>query len=325
MVRGLPRIEHADELCDSCLAGNQRRLPFPKTAKFSAADVLELIHGDLCGPITPPTHGGRRYFLLVDDSNRYMWLRLISTKDEVAAAIKQFQARAEAESGKKLRVLRTDRDGEFTSVEFTTYCADQGVVRHLTAPYSLQQNGVVERRNQTIVGMARSMLKAKRMPTAFWGEAVSTAVFILNRSPTKALKDKTPYEAWYGRQPDVSFLRTFGCIGHVKNTKPFIGKLEDRSSRMVLLGYKEGSKACKLFDPCARRVVVSRDIVFDELAAWDWEVPGSGEDGPSSSGGTFTIDHMVIHGGGNAGAEGEATTSSEGAAQGTPTASAEEA
>jgi transposase InsO family protein len=97
-----------------------------------------------------------------------MWLRLLSTKDEAAAAIKQFQARAEAESGKKLRVLRTDRGGEFTSVEFATYCANKGVVRHLTASYSPQQNSVVERRNQTIVGMARSMLKSKKITTTFW-------------------------------------------------------------------------------------------------------------------------------------------------------------
>jgi hypothetical protein len=147
--------------------------------------------------------------------------------------------------------------------------------------------------------MARSMLKSKKMPAAFWGEAVSTAVFILNRSPTKALKDKTPYEAWYGRQPDVSFLRTFGCIGHVKNTKPFIGKLEDRSTRMVLLGYEEGSKAYKLFDPCAGRVVVSRDVIFDEMAAWDWEDPGTGEAAGGSNGDTFTIQYTVEPGGGN--------------------------
>jgi hypothetical protein len=139
------------------------------------------------------------------------------------------------------------------------------------------------------------------MPAAFWGEAVSTAVFILNRSPTKALKDKTPYEAWYGRQPDVSFLRTFGCIGHVKNTKPFIGKLEDRSTRMVLLGYEEGSKAYKLFDPCAGRVVVSRDVIFDEMAAWDWEDPGTREAAGGSNGGTFTIQYKVEPGGGNVG------------------------
>ena len=93
-----------------------------------------------------------------------MWLQLLTSKDEAAVAIKKFKTRAEAESGKKLRVLRTDRGGEFTLVEFATYCADQGVGQHHTAPYSPQQNGVVERRNQTVVGMARSMMKAKGMP-----------------------------------------------------------------------------------------------------------------------------------------------------------------
>jgi transposase InsO family protein len=236
MVTGLPQIKHVDELCDSCLAGKQRRLPFPKTAKYRAQEVLQLVHGDLCGPITPATHGGRRYFLLlVDDCSRYMWLQLLTSKDEAAEAIRRFKARAEADSGKRLRFLRTDRGGEFTAVEFASYCAGEGVARQLTAPYSPQQNGVVERRNQTIVGMARSMMKAKAMPAEFWGEAVSTAVFILNRAPTKSLKGTTPFEAWHGRKPDVSFLRTFGCVGHVKKTKPNLAKLEDRSTPMVFL------------------------------------------------------------------------------------------
>ena len=125
MVRGLPHIKHGGELCDSCLARKQRRLPFPKAAKYHAKDALELVHGDLCGPIMPATNGGRWYFLLlVDDCSCYMWLQLLMSKDEAAVAIKKFKTRAEAESGKKLRVLRTDRGGEFTSVEFAAYCAD---------------------------------------------------------------------------------------------------------------------------------------------------------------------------------------------------------
>jgi transposase InsO family protein len=139
MVTGMPRIEHARELCDSCLAGKQRRLPFPKAAKHRAAAQLELVHGDLCGPITPATHGGRKYFLLlVDDCSRYMWLQLLTSKGDATDAIKTFKQRAEAESGKRLRVLRTDHGGEFTATEFTEYCADVGVGRHLTAPYSPQ-------------------------------------------------------------------------------------------------------------------------------------------------------------------------------------------
>ena len=147
MVRGLPHIKHGGELCDSCLARKQRRLSFPKAAKYRVVDALELVHSDICGPIMPATKGGRRYFLLlVDDCSRYMWPQLLTSKDE-AAAIKKFKARVEAESDKKLRVLRTDCGGEFTLVEFTAYYADQGVGQHHTASYSPQQNGVVERRN----------------------------------------------------------------------------------------------------------------------------------------------------------------------------------
>jgi hypothetical protein len=100
-------------------------------------------------------------------------------------------------------------------------------------------------------------MKAKSMPTEFWGEAVTTVVFILNRASTKVLKGVTPFEAWYGRKLNVFFLRTFGCIGHVKKTKPFLTKLEDRSTLMVLLGYEEGTKAYRLYDPREGKVVVS--------------------------------------------------------------------
>ena len=96
-----------------------------------------------------------------------MWLHLQSSKDQAATAVKNFQAVVEVESGRKLKVFRTDRGGEFTSVEFSEHCTRRGVQRQLTAPYSPQQNGVVERRNQTIVGMARSILKAKGLPSFF--------------------------------------------------------------------------------------------------------------------------------------------------------------
>jgi transposase InsO family protein len=169
LVRGLPQIEQVDQLCDACLAGKQRRSSFPTEAQYRAERTLELVHEDLCGPITPETPSGGKYFLLlVDDKSRFMWLKVLARKNQAAAVIKEFQARAEVESGKKLGVLRTDRGGEFTSVEFAEYCTDEGVRRQLTAPYSPQQNGVVERRNGTVVATARSMLKAKGLSGWFW-------------------------------------------------------------------------------------------------------------------------------------------------------------
>jgi hypothetical protein len=123
---------------------------------------------------------------------------------EAANAIRHAQAAAEAECGRKLRMLCTDNGGEFTAAEFVSYCMDEGVQRHYSAPYSPQQNGVIERRNQTVVWMARALLKQRGMSAVFWGEAVVTAVYILNRSPIKALNGRTPYEAWHGCKPAVS-------------------------------------------------------------------------------------------------------------------------
>jgi hypothetical protein len=166
LVKGLPHIDHVDQVCDSCLTGKQRRATFPTVAKFHAEEKLELVHGGLCGPVTPATPGGKWYFfLLVDEVSRYMWLMLLATKDEALAAFTAFQARAEAEAGRKIGTLRTDRGGEFTTRSFIDHCTKQGMQRHLTAPYTPEQNRVVERRNQSVMGMARNMIKAMSMPS----------------------------------------------------------------------------------------------------------------------------------------------------------------
>ena len=180
-------------------------------------EQLELVHGDLCGPVTPVTPGGRRFFLLlVDDAMRFMWVSLLTAKSITAEAIKCVQAEAEKACGHKLLVLRTDNGREFTAAEFAEYCADEGITRHYSAPYSPQQNGVVEQRNQTVVAMVRALLKQRGMPTKLWGEAVVTAVHLLNRSPTKSLQGKTPYKAWHGRPPAVAHLSVFSCLCFVK-------------------------------------------------------------------------------------------------------------
>nr|AAG60200.1 putative gag-pol polyprotein [Oryza sativa Japonica Group] len=299
MVRGMPCLDHVEQLCDVCVVTKQRRLPFPQQTSFRAKERLGLVHGDLCGPVTPATPGGRRYFLLlVDDLSRYMWVMVLGSKGEAADAIRHAQAAAEAECGRKLRVLRTDNGGEFTAAEFASYCADEGIQRHYTAPYSPQQNGVVERRNQTVVGMARALLKQRGMPAIFWGEAVVTAAYILNRSPTKALDGRTPYEAWHGRKPAVSHLRVFGCLAFAKELG-HIGKLDDRSTPGVFIGYAEGSKAYRILDPETQRVRITRDVVFDEGRGWVWDK--AVDDGSTPTYDDFTIEYVHFEGAGGVG------------------------
>jgi hypothetical protein len=128
MVRGLPPVDRVNQLCDACLVGKQKRAPFLQQVVYRAEEHLELVHGDICGRIEPTMPGGKRYFLLlIDDMSHFMWLTLIASKDEAAAAIKHFKARAEVESGHKLKALCTDRAGEFMSIEFGEYMASHGV------------------------------------------------------------------------------------------------------------------------------------------------------------------------------------------------------
>jgi hypothetical protein len=126
------------------------------------------------------------------------------------------------------------------------------------------------------------------MPNIFWGEAVTTAVYLLNRAPTKSLPGKTPYEAFYGRKPNVAHLRTFGCVGHVKKPTPHLTKLEDRSTKMVFIGYETSahSKAYRMYDPVAKKVHISRDVVFEEERAWAW--------GNEPVGGNATSEPFVV-------------------------------
>jgi len=119
------------------------------------------------------------------------------------------------------------------------------------------------------MGMARSMMKAMSMPGWFRGEAVTTAVFILNWSPTQSVEGKTPYEVWHGHQPAVHFFCTFGCVAHVKAGGKPLTKLEDRSMPMVFVGYEQGTKAWRFYNPVTRHVHVLRDAVFEEDRPWD--------------------------------------------------------
>jgi transposase InsO family protein len=158
---------------------------------------------------------------------------------------------------------------------FTAYCNEQGIKHNTTAPYSPQQNGVVERRNQSVVEMARCLLKSMKVPAKFWGEAVKTAVYILNLSPTRSLEGRTPFEAWYGKKPSVRHLRTFGCVAYAKRVGPGITKLADRSVSGVFFGYEPRTKAYRVYDPVGKKLMVTRDVIFDEKKAWNWAADGA--------------------------------------------------
>ncbi|KAD5803413.1 hypothetical protein E3N88_14773 [Mikania micrantha] len=234
MVKGVPLISHPQQVCDACLAGS------------------------------------KYFMLIVDDFTKYMWCHLLKSKDQALEAFKVFKGKVENKYDLKLKTLRSDRGGEFTSHDFNDYCAKEGVERQVTAPYSPQQNGSVERRNRSILNMTRSMMNAMKLPQDLWAESVRHSVYLLNRLYTKPLVNKTPYEVLKGRKPNLQDVKVFGCVGYVKVTKPGLKKLEDRSISMVHLGMEPGTKGYRMYDVENNKIVVSRDVRFDETRGWDW-------------------------------------------------------
>jgi hypothetical protein len=133
-----------------------------------------------------------------------------------------------------------------------------------TTRYTPQQNGVAERKNQAIMNMARTLLKEKNLSNMFWVEVVACSVYLLNRSPTTSLKMKVPQEAWSGTKLNVAHLRTFGCIAYAHIPSELRKKLDDKSEKCIFNGYSETSKACRLYNPITKKLILSKDVKFME-------------------------------------------------------------
>jgi len=172
----------------------------------------------------------------------------------------------EKQTGKCIKILRSDQGGEYKSKAFNTYCKSNGIQQQFTVPHTPQQNGVAERWNRTLVESARSMLQGKNISNGFWAEAVNTAVYLKNRCPTKQLVFQTPFEVLHGYKPDVSHFKVFGCTAFAHIPKANRRKLDAKSIKCVFIGYCTNQKAYKLFDPSSHKLFASRDVVFHEQA-----------------------------------------------------------
>ncbi|GAU40628.1 hypothetical protein TSUD_190050 [Trifolium subterraneum] len=245
---------------------------FSKYAMSKTKSTLEIVYSDVCGPMQVDSIGGNKYFVsFVDDFSRKIWTYLINKKSDVLSVFKKFKSVVERQSGHKLKVLRTDGGGEYVSHDFAELCESEGIVHEVIPPYTPQQNGSAERRNKTIMNMVRCMLKGKHQPKELWGEAVATATYILNLCPTKRLNGITPEECWSKNKPSVKHLRVFGSIAYKHVPYQLRRKLDDKATTMILVGY-HSTGGHKLYDPVNKNVVVSRDVVFDEMKEWDWNM-----------------------------------------------------
>lgn len=181
--------------------------------------------------------GNRYFFLLVDNYNKWCWVYMLKNKSEAFENLQRFHVLVERQIRKKLKAIRSNRGGEFSSFCFQKYCENLGIKREFTTPYTPQQNGVVERKNKNVVEMARSLLKSRNLPIKLWGKATATTVYLINRSPTHALYNKTPFEVWHGVKPSVSHLKVFGWTAFALITSYKPHKLDEKSEKCVFVGY----------------------------------------------------------------------------------------
>ncbi|GJY81507.1 putative RNA-directed DNA polymerase [Tanacetum coccineum] len=196
----------SDDVCESCLLGKMTKSPFTGTCERGEG-LLDLVHTDVCGPFRSATKDGKRYYVtFTDDFSRYGYVYLIKHKSDTFEVFKRYQNEVENQLGRKIKVLRSDRGGEYLSIEFFDHLKNYGIVSQLTPPRTPQLNGVAERRNRTLLDMVRSMMCRATLPISFWGYALETAAHILNLVPTKKVS-KTPFEMWKGKYPSLRHIK----------------------------------------------------------------------------------------------------------------------
>lgn len=214
----------------------------------------------------PISHGRCQYFIsFVDDYTRKVWVYFLKTKDEAFDRFVEWISLVENQSEKKVKTLRTDNGLEFCNRRFDEFCEAKGIQRHRTCAYTPQQNGVAERMNRTLMEKVRSILSDSGLPKKFWAEATHTSAVLINKTPSSALNFDIPDKKWFSKAPAYSYLRRFGCVAFVHTDD---GKLSPRAKKGVLVGYPDEVKGYKIWLLDERKFVVSRNVLFQENAAY---------------------------------------------------------
>ncbi|GJU17829.1 retrovirus-related pol polyprotein from transposon TNT 1-94 [Tanacetum coccineum] len=261
--------------CESCLSGKMTKKPFPHSNK-RAKDFIRIIHTDICSPLRHVSSQGASYFItFTDDYSHYGYVYLLKHKHKVFETFKVFKNEVENQLGKTIKVIRSDRSGEYISQKFKDYLKANGIVQQLTPPYTPQHNGVFERRNCTLLDMVQSMMNLKTLPLSFWDYALESTTRILNVVPTKKV-DKTPYELWYGKVPNLSYLKVWGCEALVKRDTP--SKLEQRFVKCIFIGYPKETMGYYFYFPPENKIVVARYAEFFEKRLISQEISGRAVD-----------------------------------------------
>src|ERR1700678_315773 len=244
-------------VCESCEWEKGERKAISKIRETERhTTVGEEIHSDLWGPAPVESINHKRYYVsFTDDYSRDTNVYFLHTKDETFNAYQTYEAWLSNQFEAKIKSLRSDRGGEYLSVEFSAHLKKVGTVRRLTAHDTPEHNGVAERLNRTLLEKVRPMLHESDLPKFLWAEATAHAVYLKNRTWTRTIGDTTPFELLNGHKPSVGNLQPWGCKVRVHNTTGT--KLDGRSSIRRWRGFDaETRNGHRIYWPERRRVSV---------------------------------------------------------------------
>jgi hypothetical protein len=265
-ILGLTYLTFAkDHVCRAYIEGKMHKLPHPSKTIIFSKRVLELLHMDLLGPPTHASLGGKKYCLvIVDDYSRYTWVYFFKHKYETQQTVKDFTNEVQRQYGQDILMIRSDNATEFKNYTLNDFQSDEGIHHQYSYPYTPQQNGVAERKNWTLMDMARTMLAVFKSSYNFWAKAINTACHATNwLYPHKGL-NKTPYEVLTGKKPNIKYFWVFGCKCFYLKKDVHLSKFDSKAIEGIFVGYVAESHAFRIFEKESTRIVEVSNVRFNK-------------------------------------------------------------
>lgn len=262
----------SDFKCDVCELAKSHRITYSPSFNKSS-EPFSIIHSDVWGPARIPSFSGARYFVtFIDECTRMLWVSLITHKSEVFGVFKNFYQMSLTQFKRRIQVFQSDNGGEFTSNEMLEFLTNNGVRHQTSNAYTPQQNGLAERMNRKLLEVVRASLFGMNMPLTYWGEALKSAAYLINRTLSRVIDFKTPFQTLHDlivvpAMPNLE-PRVFGCVVFVHIPKHQQGKLDHYARKCVFLGYADYKKGYRCYDPLEKKVYISLDVSFRELDAY---------------------------------------------------------
>ncbi|XP_059590837.1 retrovirus-related Pol polyprotein from transposon RE1 isoform X2 [Vitis vinifera] len=256
--------------CEICQFAKHTRTIYPQIP-YKPSTVFSLIHSDVWGPSRIKNISGTRWFVtFVDDHTRVTWVFLMKEKSEVGHIFQTFNLMVQNQFNSKIQVLKSDNAKEYFTSSLSTYLQNHGIIHISSCVDTPQQNGVAERKNRHLLEVTRCLMFSSNVPNYFWGEAILTATYLINRMPSRVLTFQSPRQLFLKQFPHTHAassdlpLKVFGCTAFVHVYSQNRSKFAPRANKCIFLGYSPTQKGYKCYSPTNKRFYTTMDVSFFE-------------------------------------------------------------